>query len=126
MRPGLLGEKHLIAARTDRAAWPAGEVRPTDSSRPLQWHRTEVRVPENLIGHTAVFRLDASGLGKGIMWVNGRTVGRHWLILASRPVDTPSQRYYHVPADWLQPVNEIVILEEHAASPTNVQLQYRV
>jgi hypothetical protein len=38
---------------------------------------------------------------------------------------TPSQRYYHVPADWLQHSNEIVILEEQAASPATVELQVR-
>ena len=58
--------------------------------------------------------------------VNGHAVGRHWLIMARSPADTLSQRYYHVPADWLQPANEIVILEEREASPASVQLQARV
>jgi hypothetical protein len=37
-----------------------------------------------------------------------------------------SQRYYHVPADWLQASNAIVILEGQDASPNVAQLQVRV
>jgi hypothetical protein len=68
---------------------------------------------------------DAAGLVKGMIWVNGRSIGRHWLIQATSPPDTPSQRYYHVPVDWLQASNEILILEEQAKSPEDVQLQFR-
>jgi hypothetical protein len=48
-----------------------------------------------------------------------------WLIEASQPTGELSQRYYHVPADWLRASNEIVILEEQAASPAKVELQVR-
>jgi hypothetical protein len=68
---------------------------------------------------------DAAGLVKGMIWVNGRSIGRHWLIQAANPPDTPSQRYYRVPVDWLQASNEILILEEQAKSPENVRLQVR-
>ena len=120
MRPGLVGEQLLLPAYPGKVSWrAAGDL------RPLRWHKTRIDVPSNLLGTPAVFRLDAAGLGKGMIWVNGRAIGRHWLIQASSPADTPSQRYYHVPADWLQPSNVVVILEEQAASPAKVQLQVR-
>jgi hypothetical protein len=121
MRPGLLGEQRMQRAHAHEAAW-----RPISDSRPLRWYKTHISVPENLLRSSAVFRLDAAGLGKGMIWVNGKAAGRHWLIEAQGPAGTPSQRYYHVPADWLQPANQIVIFEEQAASPATVQLQARV
>jgi beta-galactosidase len=126
MRPGLVGEQRMTGAGDKQPAWSAETAQVAKESRPLLWHRTEVRIPENLLGNSAVFRLDASGLGKGMMWVNGRAVGRHWGILASRPANTPSQRYYHVPADWLRPLTEIIIFEEQTASPLSVRLQVRI
>jgi hypothetical protein len=130
MRPGLTGERNQLPAQTGRVSW-----RTFADSRPLRWFKTQADVPGNLLGGTAVFRLDATGLGKGMIWVNGNAIGRHWLIQARAPfrpsstgaaVDTLSQRYYHIPADWLRLSNEIVILEEQAASPAAVQLQARL
>jgi beta-galactosidase len=125
MRAGLVGEQRMSSTKTKLITWTAEGAQAAEDSRPLRWHRAEVQIPENLLGNSAVFRLDANGLGKGMMWVNGHAVGRHWLILASRPAGTPSQRYYHVPADWLRAQNEIILFEEQAASPVNVQLQVR-
>jgi hypothetical protein len=94
--------------------------------RQLRWYQTSARVPANLLSGSFPFRLDACGLGKGMMWVNGQGVGRHWLIQARDPANTFSQRYYHVPAGWLRNENRIVIFEEQRASPAMVQLQVRV
>jgi hypothetical protein len=120
MRTGLVGEKKILSAGNPDIRWdPVGEL------KTLSWYRTSVPVPEKLVGTSTAFRIDANGLGKGMIWVNGRAIGRHWLINASEPADEPSQRYYHVPADWLRATNDIVILEEQAASPAKVELQVR-
>jgi hypothetical protein len=120
MRTGLVGEKKILSAGYPDIRWdPVGEL------KTLSWYRTSVPVPEKLVGTSTAFRIDANGLGKGMIWVNGRAIGRHWLINASEPADEPSQRYYHVPADWLRATNDIVILEEQAASPAKVELQMR-
>jgi beta-galactosidase len=48
--------------------------------------------------------LDMSNWGKGVVWVNGYNLGRYWNI-------GPQQTIY-VPAEWLKPGNnEIVVLE---------------
>ena len=129
MRPGLVGEQHELPTRQSGVAWRA-----VTESRPLRWYKGRMAVPAGLLGGSTVFRLDASGLGKGMIWVNGRAVGRHWLIQATSPpwlaesvnsTGKLSQQYYHIPADWLRQSNEIVILEEQAASPATVQLQSR-
>jgi hypothetical protein len=110
----------MLSTHPDNASW-----RSADDLRTLRWYKTTVTVPANLLTGSAVFRLDATGLGKGFIWINGRGVGRHWLIDAKMPPDTPSQRYYHIPAGWLTSSNDLVILEEFAKSPANVQLQAR-
>jgi hypothetical protein len=129
MRPGLVGEKHELPTNRDWTAW-----RPTNDVRPLRWYKAHLDVPSKLLTGGVVFRLDATGLGKGMIWVNGKSIGRHWLIEARSwcrfsETDTPSrtlsQRYCHIPADWLHESNEIVILEEQAASPASVMMQVR-
>jgi hypothetical protein len=129
MRPGLAGELHKLPTVPAAVSWS-----PAADSRPLRWYQATIAVPPSLLGGSTVFRLDAIGLGKGMLWVNGHSLGRHWLIEAKPPsspastaAPTPplSQRYYHVPAAWLEASNEILIFEEQAASPAKVQLQSR-
>jgi hypothetical protein len=51
--------------------------------------------------------------------VNGNDLGLYWLIQGSCPVasgclqsetlyEQPSQRYYHIPSDWLIPKNNLL------------------
>jgi len=121
MRAGLAGEAAGLSSGSEGTAWQAGK-----ETRPLRWFKARMDVPLNLLGGSAVFRIDAAGLGKGMIWVNGKGLGRHWLIEAASPPHTPSQRYYHVPADWLKASNQVVILEEQAAFPATVELQARL
>jgi beta-galactosidase len=120
MRAGLAGERKGLPAQPAAIAGSLDETR-----RPLRWYLSQMVLPTAAPGGSAVFRLDANGLGKGMLWVNGHAVGRHWLIEAARPAGVCSQRYYHVPADWLRARNEVVIFEEQAALPLAVQLQMR-
>ncbi len=124
MRPGLVGEQRQLQLGGNVTDWQAAATAST--ARPLRWHRTQMQVPPSLLGGSAVFRLNATGLGKGMLWVNGRGVGRHWLIEAKSPAGTRSQQFYHVPADWLRATNQVVVLEEQGNSPVEVQLQVRV
>lgn len=121
MRTAMVGEQQMLAMHPEKISSPM-----TGDGRPLRWFRAQVQVPENLLRSGAVFRIDASGLGKGMIWVNGHAIGRHWLIEAAKPPQTLSQRYYHVPAGWLMAQNEIVIFEEQAVTPEKVQLQMRI
>nr|WP_257031095.1 beta-galactosidase [Edaphobacter lichenicola] len=120
MRAGLIGERSVSAPTKDENIWRA-----TGTPQPLQWYRKQLAVPASLLSGSAVFRIDGNGLGKGMIWLNGKAVGRHWLIDASNAPETPSQRYYHVPSDWLRQSNELILFEEHAVLPTEVRLQVR-
>jgi beta-galactosidase GanA len=53
--------------------------------------------------------LDCSGWSKGVVWVNGRNLGRYWSI-------GPQQRLY-VPAPWLKEgTNEVIVFDPEATA----------
>ncbi|KAF2285145.1 hypothetical protein GH714_038820 [Hevea brasiliensis] len=89
--------------------------------------------------------LDMSSMGKGQVWVNGRSVGRHWPGYIARGscgdcnyagtfddkkcrsnCGEPSQRWYHVPRSWVNPSgNLLVVFEEWGGDPSAISLVKR-
>lgn len=120
MIPGLSGEQAKFSNPAISGIWSR-----TTEGAPLTWYRRKLDVPASLLHNGAQFRVDASGLGKGLLWVNGRCLGRYWLLAATAPGDVQSQRFYHLPADWLRPSNEIVLFEEQSMTPRNLTIQFR-
>ncbi len=58
--------------------------------------------------------LDMSGWKKGVVWINGRNLGRYWQI-------GPQQRLY-LPAPWMREgTNDIVIFDPEMAKPAPVR-----
>jgi len=82
-------------------------------------------IPAALLGGKYVFRLDAKGLGKGMVWGQWQDDWTYWLVEARQPSEEPTQRYHHIPADWLKETNEVIFFEEQAALPTSMRLQCR-
>ena len=92
----------------------------------------------------ADFRIDANGLGKGMLFINSHNLGRYWLLegngygpdetwqkmtldgLSWAPAGQPTQRYYHVPKFWLKENNQLILFEEQAFTPNKVELQIRL
>jgi len=86
------------------------------------------------------YALDLNGLFKGLLYVNGYLIGRYYNITGNgNCVDCDyakyssstcrincgqsSQRYYHIPADWLKPTNNLVtVFEEFGGDPSQVAL----
>ncbi|KAL2530667.1 Beta-galactosidase 7 [Forsythia ovata] len=108
----------------------------------LTWYKTTFKAP---LGEDPV-ALDMQGLGKGLAWVNGNSIGRYWPSYMaqedgcsteacdyrgsyySSKCDTncgqPTQRWYHVPRSFFQDgVNELVLFEEFGGNPTLVNFQ---
>lgn len=129
MIPGLLGERYQLFG-------PAGELanwKPAAGSAhgPLSWFRARFEGPP---GDEPV-AVDLTGLNKGMAWLNGRCVGRYWLSPANNkspdwlgqaireaPPGQPTQRYYHLPAEWLAARNTLVLFEELGGSTDAVRL----
>jgi hypothetical protein len=85
--------------------------------------------------------LDALGLNGGHAFINGNDLGLYWLIYGScqgsppcccQPIQIncgqPSQRYYHIPSDWLMAKNNLLTVFEDlgASSPGTVGLVQRI
>jgi hypothetical protein len=80
--------------------------------------------------------LDLGTMEKGLAWLNGRCLARYWLVsiresneahlehdqLQTSFNEEPSQRYYHVPHDWLKDTNELILFEELGGNPLGVRL----
>ncbi|KAI4350273.1 hypothetical protein L6164_004744 [Bauhinia variegata] len=84
----------------------------------LSWYKTTFLAPEG-DGPVAI---RMTGMGKGMIWVNGENIGRHWMSFLS-PLNMPSQSEYHIPRAFLRPKeNLLVIFEEEAKGPKEVEI----
>ncbi|MGZ3682092.1 MAG: hypothetical protein ACXVDI_26330, partial [Ktedonobacterales bacterium] len=94
------------------------------------------RRPQGLSDESGL-ALDMSGMSKGIAWLNGRCIGRYWLTPATGQTDSkladpvhddragePTQRYYHLPLEWLRDDNVLVLFEELGGDPASMRLCY--
>lgn len=142
--PGLKGESLGVFTPANQSAVPWNSTYSGGVNKPITWFKAYVDLPQAQTPKGVVpppFALDMMGLNKGQVWVNGHMLGRYWLITAygsCTPCNyagaydpgycrtgcgQPSQRYYHVPGDWLTPTNNLVVIfEEIGGDPTNVNL----
>ena len=72
MRPGLAGEQIELPMVDNIPA----------SAKPCMWYEGYFKLPEELQDKKISLRLDANGLGKGLIWLNGKLLSRYWLITA--------------------------------------------
>ncbi|XP_010667155.1 putative beta-galactosidase [Beta vulgaris subsp. vulgaris] len=109
--------------------------------QPLTWFKTTFNAPEG----NDPLALDMSSMGKGQMWINGESIGRHWPANKARgkcgqcnyagtyiqnkclgECGQPSQKWYHVPRSWLRPSgNLLVVFEETGGDPRGISLVKR-
>ena len=138
MFPCLVGERLHLPENPDVVAWKTRRA-----TGPLHWHRARFKLPKRRLTADCDFRIDANGLGKGMLFVNGHALGRHWLIEASGfghdefwvqadrhgltlgPAGQPTQRYYRIPARWLREENELMLFDEESVSLDLVMIEGR-
>ncbi|KAJ4831118.1 hypothetical protein Tsubulata_010634 [Turnera subulata] len=138
---GLKGEglKLHTAGGSASAKWAEGSA--LAQKQPLQWYKTTFNAPAG----NDPLALDMGSMGKGLMWVNGQCIGRHWPTYIARgncapcnyagyfedkkcrtKCGEPSQRWYHVPRSWLNPSgNLLVVFEEFGGNPNGIALVSR-
>ncbi|XP_039019128.1 beta-galactosidase-like [Hibiscus syriacus] len=106
------------------------------------WYKTTFKAP---LGNKPVV-VDLLGLGKGMAWVNGHSLGRYWpsyiankQLCKTKACDyrgrysdkkclskcgEPTQRWYHVPRSFFEDGdNTLVLFEEFGGNPSYVQFQ---
>ncbi|KAJ8543368.1 hypothetical protein K7X08_005891 [Anisodus acutangulus] len=110
-------------------------------NRRMTWYKTTFKAP---LGDAPVV-VDMQGLGKGMAWVNGQSIGRYWPSYLAKdgcsndPCDyrgpyfadkctskcgEPTQRWYHVPRSFLSnDENTLVLFEEFGGNPSLINFQ---
>ncbi|KAJ7978616.1 Beta-galactosidase [Quillaja saponaria] len=84
----------------------------------VAWYQSKFNAPE---GREPV-AIRMAGMGKGMIWVNGRNIGRHWMSYLS-PIGQPTQSEYHIPRAFIKPTdNHLVVFEEEKASPEKIEI----
>ena len=126
-----LGGLNLTARTWQQRAGLVGEKSSIESLQPsltvanvsMVWMQTSFALDSAPNGTTPTYVFDASGLGRGYVYVNNFSLGRYWptvprgsgLALPGQP-SGPGQRYYHIPPDCLQAgTNTLVLIEEVGA-----------
>ncbi|CAK7336546.1 unnamed protein product [Dovyalis caffra] len=112
------------------------------TNKMFTWYKTTFKAP---LGTDPV-ALDLLGMGKGLAWVNGNSIGRYWPSYIAEDgcsLDTcdyrgsydnnkcvyncgnPTQRWYHVPRSFFNENgdNTLVLFEEFGGDPSSVNFQ---
>lgn len=137
---GLKGENLNLHSVSGSSSVEWGEAWPRQS---LTWYKAVFSAPAG----NEPLALDMGSMGKGEMWINGHSIGRHWPGYKAhgfcgrscnyagpyneRKCNTncgqPSQRWYHVPRSLLKPEgNLLVVFEEWGGNPKGISLVKRV
>lgn len=98
----------------------SGKAGAVYAGRPAWW-RTTFEVSSTDVP----LRLDASGLSKGAILLNGRALGRYFVATADGS-NVPPQSTYYLPEPWLNAdgPNELILFDEHGFTPDRVKLVY--
>ncbi|KMZ61759.1 Beta-galactosidase, family GH35 [Zostera marina] len=139
---GLKGESMNLNSleSASHAEWMKGSLI-AQSEQPLSWYKAYFDAPTG----DEPLALDMGSMGKGQVWVNGKSIGRYWTISAPNGdcnectyaetyrtwkcqsgCGQPTQRWYHVPRSWLQPTrNLLVVFEEVGGDAMKISLVKR-
>ncbi|XP_074353495.1 beta-galactosidase-like isoform X2 [Apium graveolens] len=118
---GLNGEALSLHSQGGNSTteWAGGSLVAQD--QPLTWYKTTFDAPDG----DQPIALDMNTMGKGQIWINGRSIGRHWPKCLSNCGEA-SQKWYHIPRSWLKPRgNLLVIFEELGGIPFGISLMQR-
>ncbi|KAK6120348.1 hypothetical protein DH2020_045905 [Rehmannia glutinosa] len=140
-KAGLKGESLSLdtVSGSSSVEWVEGSL--LAQKQPLTWYKTTFNAPQG----NDPLALDMISMGKGEIWINGQSIGRHWPGYIAkgncgncnyggtfsekkcqRDCGQPSQRWYHLPRSWLKPSgNLLVVFEEWGGDPTKISLVKR-
>jgi hypothetical protein len=139
---GLVGEDFQIYTEqgSSKVDWNSDWTKGID--KPITWFQARFDLNHLVREDTNAnpVLLDAQGLNRGHAFINGNDIGLYWLIQSvcqEKPgwcsqaqinCLEPTQRYYHIPSDWLMPQNNLITIFDDlgAPSPGSVSLVQRV
>ncbi|CAF0987969.1 unnamed protein product [Adineta ricciae] len=139
---GLVGENLQIFTEKGSVEVPWNSDWTKSINKTITWFQARFDL-DHLIRedtNTNPILLDAQGLNRGHIFINGNDIGLYWLIQAVCQTTPgwctqtqtgcvePTQRYYHIPPDWVMPKNNLITVFDDlgAPSPGSVGLVQRI
>ena len=140
---GLVGEYLQIYTEegSSKVDWDAQWTK--GINKPITWFQARFDldhlVKEDINANPVL--LDAQGLQRGHVFINGNDIGLYWLLEGACQSATPcccqqsqvnclqpTQRYYHIPSDWLRSKGNLITVFDDlgASSPGSVGFVQRV
>ncbi|CAA0807743.1 Beta-galactosidase 13 [Striga hermonthica] len=113
---GVEGEKMQLFTEkgSKKVKWASANATPS----PITWYKTYFDAPE---GDNPV-AIKMNSMAKGMVWVNGQSIGRYWVSYIS-PIGSPTQEEYHIPREYLKPKdNLLVVFEETGGNPEKMEI----
>lgn len=146
---GLIGEdqQYFNPANNTKLPWKPMTNRSSDQAKNFNWYRLKFPTPANLIPNCSnLYQVNMTGMSKGLLYLNGYSLGRYLTINApdKDPIPPCNYRGVYDPSkcryDWGKPTqilyhfsghllntnsteNELIIFEETNAIPTQVSIQ---
>ncbi|KAF2302056.1 hypothetical protein GH714_031974 [Hevea brasiliensis] len=120
------GWGHEVGMAGERGQWYTEEGSkkvtwkevPEGEGPPMSWYKASFDAPEG--DNPVAVRM--TGMKKGMVWINGKSIGRYWMTYVS-PLGQPTQSEYHIPRSYLKPKdNLIIVLEEEPANPEKIEI----
>lgn len=140
---GLVGEYYQIYTEegSSKVDWDSQWTKGID--KPITWFQARFDLDHLAQQDTNAnpVLLDAQGLTRGHAFINGNDIGLFWSVesICNGRVPgacqqafvncyEPTQRYYHIPSDWLKPKDNLITIfdDSGAHSPGSVSLVQRV
>ncbi len=91
----------LAEHRLDALTWQAAkEFRP----EPGTVYACRFSVPQDRLGRFSFWKIRLTGMAKGVIWLNGHSLGRYWTLNGHED--------YCIPHTWLRENNRLVVFEE--------------
>ncbi|XP_057978440.1 beta-galactosidase 1 [Malania oleifera] len=131
---GLQGEGLSLNTLSGTSSVEWAEVSLAAQRQPLTWYKTTFNAPAG----NGPLALDMGAMGKGQVWINGQSIGRHWPAYTAKGncndcnyagtytekkclkyCGLPSQRWYHVPQSWLKPTGNLLVVFEELGGSSN-------
>ncbi|CAN4107357.1 unnamed protein product [Withania somnifera] len=103
---GVFGEREQLFTEegAEKVEWTSVTGPPPG---PITWYKTYFDAPEG----TDPVALKMEQMQKGMIWVNGKSLGRYWVSFLS-PLGHPTQAEYHIPRSFLKPTNNLLVVFE--------------
>ncbi|GAA0140504.1 galactosidase [Lithospermum erythrorhizon] len=116
---GISGERDQIYTKAGAKKIKWKSLSEMNGSKAVTWYKTHFDMPEG----SDPLAINMNSMSKGMIWVNGKSIGRYWVSFLS-PLGQSSQAEYHIPRAFLKDKNNLlVIFEENGGNITGVQIQ---